>query len=65
MTIFIYTKYFILPVTGGEVDEREIFHLDMIILVSKMGGRTLDYVLAELREAGYTQDALDYVAANW
>ena len=52
-------------VTGGEVDEREIFHLDMIILVSKMGGRTLNYVLAELREAGYTQDALDYVAANW
>ena len=52
-------------VTGGEVEESEIFHLDLIILVSKMGGRTLDYVLAELREAGYTQDALDYVAANW
>ena len=52
-------------VTGGEVEEREIFHLDMIILVSKMAGRTLDYVLAELREAGYTQDAQDYVAANW
>ena len=52
-------------VTGGEVEDSEIFHLDMIILVSKMGGRTLDYVLAELREAGYTQDALDYVAANW
>ena len=52
-------------VTGGEVEESEIFHLDLIILVSKMGGRTLNYVLAELREAGYTQDALDYVAANW
>ena len=50
---------------GGEVDEREIFHLDTIILVSKLAGRTVDYVLAELREAGYSQDALDYIAANW
>ena len=52
-------------VTGGEVADSEIFHLDMIILVSKMGGRTLDYVLAEMVEAGYTQDEQDYVAANW
>ena len=52
-------------VTGGEVDEREIFHLDLIILVSKMGGRTLDYVLAEMREDGYSKDAQDYVAAHW
>ena len=52
-------------VTGGEVEESEIFHLDMIILVSKMGGRSLDYVLAEMREEGYSQDAQDYVAANW
>ena len=52
-------------VTGGEVDERDIFHLDMIILVSKMAYRTLDYVLAEMREAGYSQDAQDYVAAKW
>ena len=52
-------------VNGGEVDEKEIFHLDLLILVSKMAGRTLDYVLDEMREAEYTQDALDYVAANW
>ncbi len=52
-------------VTGGEVEEKEIFHLDLIILVHKMGGRTLEYVLEEMREAGYSQDAQDYVAANW
>ena len=52
-------------VTGGEVEDSEIFHLDMIILVSKMGGRTLDYVLAEMREDGYSKDAQDYVAAHW
>ena len=52
-------------VTGGEVAESEIFHLDLIILVSKMAHRTLDYVLEEMREAGYSQDAQDYVAANW
>ena len=52
-------------VAGGEIKDRDIFHLDMIILVSKMGGRTLEYVLAELREAGYSQEQQDYVAANW
>ena len=52
-------------ITGGEVAESEIFHLDLIILVSKMAHRTLDYVLAEMVEAGYTQDEQDYVAANW
>ena len=52
-------------VTGGEVDEREIFHLDMLILVYRMGGHTLDEVLAVMREAGYSQDAMDYVAAKW
>ena len=52
-------------VTGGEVAESEIFHLDLIILVSKMAHRTLDYVLEEMREEGYSQDAQDYVSANW
>ena len=52
-------------ITGGEVAESEIFHLDLIILVSKMAHRTLDYVLEEMREEGYSQDAQDYVTANW
>ena len=52
-------------VAVGEIKDSDIFHLDMIILVSKMGGRTLEYVLAELREAGYSQEQQDYVAANW
>ena len=52
-------------VNGGEVADSEILHLDMIIIVSKMGHKTLDCVLEEMREAGYTQDEQDYVAANW
>ena len=52
-------------VTGGEVDERDIFHLDMLILVYRMGGHTLDEVLAVMREAGYSQDEMDYVATKW
>lgn len=30
-----------------------------------MAERSLDYVLAEMRESGYSQDAMDYVATHW
>ena len=52
-------------VTGGVLDDDYIDYLTRVMFYAKRADKTLDQVLSDLRAHGCTQEALDYVIANW
>ena len=51
--------------TGGELDEVDMLQLDLTIYLYQNSGRSLDDCLRILSNAGYSGEALSYIANNW
>lgn len=51
-------------VSGGD-DGQYTFYWDTVIYLSKRTGKTLEKLLADLRDAGQPQEMIDYVIEHW